>query len=42
MIKQQMQLASRKLQEGKIGYVLGWLVGIPIPLLILFWFFFDR
>ena len=23
-------------QEGKIGYILMWLLGIPIPLLILF------
>lgn len=28
-------LAERKAQEGKIGYVLAWLLGIPIPILIL-------
>lgn len=22
-------------QEGKIGYILAWLIGIPIPILIL-------
>lgn len=30
------------LQHGKIGYVLAWLVGIPLPVLALFWLFFDR
>lgn len=29
--------ARRKLQEGKIGYILLWLIGIPIPVLILFY-----
>jgi hypothetical protein len=25
---------SRKAQSGKIGYILAWLLGIPIPILI--------
>ena len=27
-------LPTRKAQAGKIGYILAWLVGIPIPILI--------
>ena len=25
-------------QEGKIGYILAWIIGIPIPLLLLVYF----
>jgi hypothetical protein len=25
---------TRKAQSGKIGYILAWLLGIPIPILI--------
>ena len=25
-------------QEGKIGYILAWLIGIPIPILLLVFF----
>ena len=25
----------RRLQEGKIGYLFAWLLGIPIPILII-------
>jgi len=25
----------RKLQEGKMGYILLWLLGVPIPVLLL-------
>jgi hypothetical protein len=28
-------LNTLKAQSGKIGYILAWLVGIPIPILIL-------
>jgi len=27
-----------KSEEGKIGYILAWLVGIPIPILVLIFF----
>jgi hypothetical protein len=27
--------SSPKRQQGKIGYILAWLLGIPIPILIL-------
>lgn len=27
--------ARQKLQEGKIGYVLLWLLGVPIPILFI-------
>lgn len=27
--------AARARQEGKIGYILAWLVGVPIPILVL-------
>jgi len=30
-----LQLKLRRAQEGKWGYVLAWLVGIPIPVLLL-------
>jgi hypothetical protein len=26
--------ASRRLQEGRWGYVLAWLIGVPVPILI--------
>ena len=25
----------RRLQEGRMGYILAWLVGVPVPILIL-------
>lgn len=28
-------LRARKYQEGKWGYILAWLVGIPIPILLI-------
>jgi hypothetical protein len=28
-------LISRRAQEGKIGYILAWLLGVPIPILLL-------
>jgi len=28
----------RKLQEGKIGYALAWLIGVPLPILVLIYF----
>lgn len=27
---------TMKMQEGKMGYLLLWLVGVPIPILLLF------
>lgn len=29
-------LASQRLQRGAVGWILLWLIGIPIPLLLLF------
>ncbi len=29
------QRTAMKIQEGKIGYLLLWLVGVPIPILLL-------
>ena len=29
------QVATPKSQEGKAGYVLAWLLGVPIPILLL-------
>jgi hypothetical protein len=26
---------SRRLEEGKIGYILLWLLGIPLPILLI-------
>ena len=34
--------AQRSLQEGKIGYVFAWLLGVPLPVLALYWLFFGR
>lgn len=42
MLKNLQEVTSRKLQEGKIGYVFAWLIGVPLPVLALFWLFFDR
>lgn len=28
----------RKFQEGKIGYALAWLIGVPLPILVLIYF----
>jgi hypothetical protein len=28
--------AERRLEQGKIGYILLWLLGVPIPILLLF------
>jgi hypothetical protein len=28
-------LANRKLEEGKVGWVLLWLLGVPIPVLLI-------
>lgn len=33
---------SRRWQEGKIGYVVAWLLGVPLPILALYWLFFGR
>jgi hypothetical protein len=27
--------ATRRLQEGRWGYILAWLLGVPIPILVL-------
>lgn len=26
--------ASRRLQQGRWGYVLAWLIGVPVPILV--------
>jgi len=28
-------LAGRKLEEGKVGWILLWLLGVPIPILLI-------
>ena len=28
---------KERLEQGKIGYALLWLLGIPLPLLLVFW-----
>jgi hypothetical protein len=28
-------ILSRKMEEGKIGYILAWALGIPIPILLI-------
>jgi hypothetical protein len=30
-----LKLASRRAQQGKLGYILAWLLGVPIPILLL-------
>ena len=34
-----MRARMRKYQEGKIGYIMLWLIGVPIPILLLIWAF---
>ena len=34
--------AVRRGEEGKVGWVLLWLLGVPIPVIILLWLFFGR
>ena len=33
-IRSMKQRAPMKLQEGKMGYILLWLLGVPIPILL--------
>jgi hypothetical protein len=33
--------ARRRMEQGKIGYILLWLLGVPIPILLLFFFSGD-
>jgi hypothetical protein len=35
MLHRVKQSAFLKRQEGKAGYILAWLVGIPLPILVL-------
>jgi len=35
MLRRVKQSAWLKRQEGKAGYILAWLVGIPVPILVL-------
>ena len=35
LMKQALQNKLRSQQEGKMGYILAWLLGVPIPLLFL-------
>ena len=34
-MKQLERLQLRAVQEGRVGYILLWLLGVPIPLLLL-------
>lgn len=34
MLQRLKQSAFMKSQEGKAGYILAWLVGIPVPILL--------
>jgi len=36
-MEQDMERLKRWKQEGKIGYILLWLLGVPIPVLFLFY-----
>lgn len=29
------RIAPRRLQQGRWGYILAWLIGVPIPILVL-------
>lgn len=29
-------------EQGKVGWILLWLLGVPIPVIILLWLFFGR
>lgn len=33
---------AANLQDGKVGYAIMWLFGVPLPLLVLWYFLFDR
>ena len=33
--KQALQAGRRRVQSGKIGYILLWLLGVPIPILLI-------
>lgn len=35
MLQRLNQSPWMKRQEGKVGYILAWLVGIPLPILVL-------
>ena len=35
-MKRMLDRVSPKLQEGKMGYILLWALGVPIPVLLLF------
>jgi len=29
------KISARKLQEGKVGWILLWLLGVPLPILLI-------
>lgn len=35
MLRRMKESAWMKRQEGKAGYILAWLIGIPLPILVL-------
>ena len=36
-----LQFRERK-EVLTVGYIIGWLLGVPVTLLVLFWLFFGR
>ncbi len=36
--RQALQAGLRRVQSGKIGYILLWLLGVPIPILLIIYF----
>jgi hypothetical protein len=34
--------ASAQKEGDNMGYIIGWLLGVPVTLLVLFWLFFGR
>ena len=30
-----LHVVPRRLQEGRMGYILAWLIGVPVPILLL-------
>jgi hypothetical protein len=39
MKEEQTALATRNPQQGKAGYALAWLLGVPLPLLLVIYLF---
>jgi len=34
-MKKLIRIADKKIEEGKVGWILLWLLGVPIPVLLL-------